>query len=150
MKVRTSGVGIQLGHSWNYGCFRTCSMCAPSFSATSRTQAGTLECAPHNTLPTFWATLHVIHVDVRKSERRKPTLQPVLSKYILSIILTNWLIFSIKFIYRKYYKFLHNQSSLTNPVDRVFWVSTNEKAETKQRGRRINFNYAIKNLTCRW
>ena len=106
-------------------------MCAPSFSATSRAQAGTLECSPHNTLPIFSATLHGTHLDVRKSECMKPPLQPVLSKHILSIILTNWLIFNIKFIYRKYYKYLHDQSSLANSVDPVFWVSTNEKVEMK-------------------
>jgi hypothetical protein len=107
-------------------------------------QAVMLECSPHNKLPTFSATLHYTHLDVRKPECRKPSLQPVFSKHILSIILTNWVIFSIKFIYRKYYKYLHNHSSLTIPVDPVFWVSTNEKAETKQRGRRINFYYTLK------
>ena len=49
-------------------------------------QAGTVECPPHNTLPTFSATLRGTHLDVRKSECRKPSLQLVLSKHILSII----------------------------------------------------------------
>jgi len=146
MKVRTSGVGVQHDHSWNYGCFRTCSICAPSASATSRMQAGTLERPPHNTLPTFSATLNSTHLAVRKSVCRKPFIQPVLSKHILSIILTNWLILSIKCIYRKHYKYayLHDQSPFTNPVDPVLWAPTNGKAETKQRGRRIDFIYRFK------
>jgi len=84
------------------------------------------------------------HLVVRKTVCRKPSLQPVLSKHILNIIKKNWLILSITFINRKLYKCLHNQSPFTNPVGPVFWTPTNEKAEKKQRGSRINFNYTLR------